>query len=103
MYLGTLKAKGEGRLNRRRETGNEKEDALQPQLPIPEKVAIKIIDMSKVEDIEDIRREVTIMKAIHHQHVVNLFEVFDSAKKVRGAGSRRTPKMERTPPPPRQH
>lgn len=82
VYLGTLKAKGEGRLYRRRETGNEKEDSLQQQLPIPEKVAIKIIDMSKVEDIEDIRREVTIMKAIHHQHVVNLFEVFDSAKKV---------------------
>ena len=83
VYIGMLKTgKGEPRQYRKRETGSAVQDGMELQFPIPDKVAIKVIDMAKVEDPDDIRREVTIMKAIHHKHIVNLFEVFENAKKV---------------------
>ena len=44
-------------------------------------VAIKVIDMSKVEDVNDIEREITIMQKINHPNVIKLFEVFKDDKK----------------------
>jgi len=49
---------------------------------LPEMVAIKIIDKSKVEDMGDITREIEIMQMVNHKNVIQLFEVFDEAKKM---------------------
>ena len=44
--------------------------------------AIKIIDKAKVEDMEDISREIEIMGKVDHPNVVKLFEIFDETKKM---------------------
>lgn len=44
--------------------------------------AVKIIDKSKVEDMEDIKREVDIMENIKHENVIQLYEIFDEPKKM---------------------
>ena len=49
---------------------------------IPQEVAIKIIDKSKVEDMGDIEREIEIMNMIEHKNVVNLYELYDEPKKM---------------------
>jgi len=49
---------------------------------IPENVAIKIIDKSKVEDMNDITREIDIMGTIDHPNVVKLYEIFDEKSKM---------------------
>jgi serine/threonine protein kinase len=43
--------------------------------------AVKIIDKNKVEDMEDIEREVEIMGQINHPNIVKLIEVFDEPSK----------------------
>jgi len=53
-----------------------------PTDEIPADVAVKIIDKSKVEDMEDIEREIHIMKTIKHEHVVVMYEVYDEPKKM---------------------
>ncbi len=50
--------------------------------PIPEEVAIKVIDKSKVEDMNDIQREIEIMQMVKHPNVIQLFELFDEPKKM---------------------
>ena len=51
--------------------------------PIPDTVAIKVIDKAKVEDMNDITREIEIMQAVgHHPNIICLFEVFDEKKTV---------------------
>jgi len=45
-------------------------------------VAIKIIDKAKVEDMNDITREIEIMGVIDHPNVIKLFEIFDEPKKM---------------------
>ena len=45
-------------------------------------VAIKIIDKAKVEDMQDIQREIEIMNMVDHPNVINLFEIFDEPKKM---------------------
>ena len=44
--------------------------------------AVKIIDKSKVEDMGDIDREVSIMESIDHKNVIKLIEIFDEPKKM---------------------
>ncbi|KAL1511495.1 hypothetical protein AB1Y20_006293 [Prymnesium parvum] len=53
-----------------------------PNGPIPAEVAIKIIDKAKVEDMNDIQREVEIMQMVDHTHVIKLYEIFDEPKKM---------------------
>ena len=43
-------------------------------------IALKVIDMSKVEDKNDIEREIEIMTAVQHKNVIRLFEVFEESK-----------------------
>jgi len=50
--------------------------------PIPSMVAIKIIDKSKVEDMNDITREIDIMQMVDHDNIIRLFEIFDESKKM---------------------
>lgn len=52
------------------------------EYPAHGEVAIKIIDKAKVEDMNDITREIEIMQSISHPHVVQLYAVFDEPKKV---------------------
>jgi len=59
-------------LQRKPEAGSE----------IPTEVAIKIIDKSKVEDMNDITREIEIMDNISHKYIVRLYEIFDESKKM---------------------
>jgi len=49
---------------------------------IPENVAIKVIDKSKVEDMNDIKREIEIMEVIKHKNIIRLFEIYDEPKKM---------------------
>ena len=49
---------------------------------IPQHVAIKSIDKSKVEDMNDITREIDIMKMVSHPNIIQLFEIFDESKKM---------------------
>ena len=48
---------------------------------IPQEVAIKVIDKAKVEDMNDVAREIEIMGQIDHKNVVKLFELYDEPKK----------------------
>ena len=50
--------------------------------PIPENVAIKVIDKAKVEDMNDIQREIEVMGMLDHPHVIKLFEIYDEPKKM---------------------
>jgi len=49
---------------------------------IPKEVAIKIIDKAKVEDMNDITREIEIMSMIDHPNVIKLYEIYDEPKKM---------------------
>jgi len=49
---------------------------------MPENVAIKIIDKAKVEDMNDIQREIEIMQMVKHKNVITLFEIYDEPKKM---------------------
>jgi len=49
---------------------------------VPNDVAIKVIDKSKVEDMGDIEREIEVMKMLDHPHVIKLFEIYDEPKKM---------------------
>jgi len=49
---------------------------------IPEQVAIKVIDKAKVEDMNDIQREIEVMEMLDHPHVIKLFEIYDEPKKM---------------------
>jgi len=44
--------------------------------------AIKIIDKAKVEDMNDIQREIEIMEMVDHPNVIKLYEIFDEPKKM---------------------
>jgi len=52
------------------------------KLPKNKEVAVKIIDKSKVEDMNDIDREIEVMKMINHPNVIRLYEIFDEPKKM---------------------
>jgi serine/threonine protein kinase len=43
-------------------------------------VAVKIIDKAKVEDMNDITREIEVMNQLDHKNVIKLFEIFDESK-----------------------
>ena len=45
-------------------------------------VAVKIIDKSKVEDMNDITREIDIMKKVKHSNIIQLYEDLDEPKKM---------------------
>ena len=57
--------------------------AANKQAEIPNKVAIKVIDKAKVDDMNDIQREIEVMSMLDHPNVVKLFEIYDEPKKVR--------------------
>lgn len=44
--------------------------------------AIKIIDKAKVDDMNDIQREIEIMTMVDHRNVIRLFEIYDEPKKM---------------------
>ena len=46
-----------------------------PSAEIPNKVAIKVIDKAKVEDMNDIQREIEIMQMIEHPNVIKRYEI----------------------------
>ena len=50
--------------------------------PVPEMVAVKVIDKGKVEDMNDITREIEIMQMVSHPNIIQLFEIFDEQKKM---------------------
>ena len=52
------------------------------EVAIPSAVAIKVIDKSKVEDMNDITREIDIMKKVNHKNIIKLYEIFDESKKM---------------------
>ena len=60
-----------------KEATNKKKDS-----SIPQRVAIKVIDKAKVEDMNDIQREIEIMQMIEHKHVIKLYEIYDEPKKM---------------------
>ena len=47
---------------------------------IPAEVAIKVIDKSKVEDMNDIKREIEIMQMVDHPNVIKLYEIHATSK-----------------------
>jgi len=49
---------------------------------VPEQVAIKVIDKKKVEDMNDITREIEIMEACQHPNIIRLYEIFDEKDKM---------------------
>jgi len=49
---------------------------------IPETVAVKIINKAKVEDMNDIQREIEIMQMVDHKNVIKLYEIFDEPKQM---------------------
>jgi len=59
-----------------------KNKAFTPGGDIPEIVAVKVIDKAKVEDMNDITREIEIMEKISHKYIINLYEIFDEPKKM---------------------
>lgn len=61
------------------------------KLPKNKEVAVKIIDKSKVEDMNDIDREIEVMKMINHPNVIRLYEIFDEPKKMNLVMVRRGP------------
>lgn len=49
---------------------------------IPKEVAIKFIDKSKVEDMGDVEREVTILEKLTSPHIIRLYEIYDQPKQM---------------------
>lgn len=50
-----------------------------------EKVAVKILEKDKIKDASDIarvRREIAILKAVNHPHIVRLYEIIETAKEI---------------------
>jgi len=45
-----------------------------------EYVALKVIDKSKVEDENDINREIELMKQVTHPNIIGLYKVYQEAK-----------------------
>ena len=49
------------------------------------KVAVKILEKSKIVDVADaerVQREIHILKVVHHPHVVHLYEIIETQKKL---------------------
>lgn len=53
-------------------------------LPTSEKVAIKIIDKSKMrpKDVQRVLKEIEVLKRIRHRHVVTLYEIMETEKSL---------------------
>ena len=50
-----------------------------------EKVAIKILDKEKIQDDEDINRvkkEISILKKLRHKNIIQLYEVMESSRNL---------------------
>jgi serine/threonine protein kinase len=48
----------------------------------PGMYAIKVIDKAKVEDLQDIEREIEIMQACTHPNIIKLYEVYEEKKRI---------------------
>ena len=49
------------------------------------RVAVKILEKSKIIDVADaerVQREIHILKIVHHPHVVQLYEIIETPKKL---------------------
>jgi 5'-AMP-activated protein kinase catalytic alpha subunit len=54
-------------------------------LPTGEKVAVKILEKSKIIDVADVERvarEIHILKIVRHPQVVQLYEIIETQKKL---------------------
>ena len=60
----------------------KKPDGTFEKLPKGMLVAIKDIDKAKVEDMNDITREIEVMEQISHPNIIRLFEIWDEPKKM---------------------
>lgn len=49
---------------------------------IPERVAVKTIDKAKVEDMNDITREIELTSRVDHVNIVRTYEVFDEPERI---------------------
>jgi len=49
---------------------------------VPQQVAIKVIDKKKVEDLNDITREIEIMETCQHKNIIRLYEIFEEKDKM---------------------
>lgn len=49
-------------------------------IPTSEKVAIKIIDKSKMrpKDVQRVKSEIQILKTVRHRHIVDLYEIIET-------------------------
>ena len=50
-----------------------------------EKVAVKILEKSKITDVTDVERvsrEIHILKIVQHPHVIQLYEIIETPKKL---------------------
>ena len=50
-----------------------------------EKVAVKILEKSKITDVADVERvsrEIHILKIVQHPHLVQLYEIIETPKKL---------------------
>ena len=54
-------------------------------IPTGEKVAVKILEKSKISDVADVERvarEIHILKIVRHPQVVQLYEIIETQKKL---------------------
>ena len=52
-------------------------------IPTGEKVAIKILEKSKIEDNDDlacVTREIKFLKGLHHINLISLYEIIETAR-----------------------
>jgi len=50
-----------------------------------EKVAIKILEKNKIlelSDVKRVKREISILKVVHHPHIVQLYEIIETKKEI---------------------
>ena len=50
-----------------------------------QKVAIKILDKSKITDVNDVERvsrEIHILKIVRHPHLIQLYEIIETPRKL---------------------
>ena len=50
-----------------------------------EKVAVKILEKDKIQDVNDVERvarEIHILKMIRHEHIIQLYEIIETPKQL---------------------
>ena len=62
-------------------TAEDEGDNKTGKIPGKDQVAVKVIDKAKVEDMNDITREIEIMQQVTHPNIIQLYEVFEGGQK----------------------